>query len=280
VKSYAGVIPGVSSYVDETFDAIDQLHDNHREEFDKVLQETYNDVSDVLKDVKDKGLQGMDAATANKLMSVISKRVSQFNELGKKVGGDAFKKFEQKYPQVTGTLGSSYEELKSFAEQSGPEAKKLVSDTVSQIQDVMSNSKSTPDALNRARQLVEEKSQQLKELVWDKAAKEVESNPELKDLLNKNKGAFIAAGSSLGSFSEVIQHVRDVATGGFDKEKVKDLTEFVQSRAKDAQNRGWEGLQSWVKSIPGGGEVRLCSPAVLTFCDTHGSLLTGSQELI
>ena len=254
-KQYAAILPGASKYVDETFDAIDHLHDTHGEEFERVLQATYDDVTDVLKEVKDKGLQGMDAATAGKLMNIVTKRVSEMNELGKKVGGDAVGKLEQRFPQVASTLGASWGELKGLAERSGPEAKKLVDDTVKQIQDIMSNSKNTPDALNRARKLAQEKAQQVKETIWSTAEKEVESNPELKKLLNDNKNTFIAAGSSLGSLGEVIEHVKQAAKNGGDKEKIKELGEFIKGKAKESEGRGWEGLQSWVKSMPGGEEV-------------------------
>ncbi|EKM54428.1 uncharacterized protein PHACADRAFT_258266 [Phanerochaete carnosa HHB-10118-sp] len=254
-KSYAGVIPGASTYVDQTFDHIDQLRDTHGEEFEKILQATYDDVTNVLKEVKDKGLQGMDAATAGKLMSIISKRVAELNELGKKVGGDVFGKLEQNYPQVASTLGGSYQELKAFAERSGPETKKLVSDTVKQVQDILSNSKNTPETVNRVRELIEQKGQQLKETVWNNVAKEAEKNPELKDLLNQNKAAFVAAGSSFGSLSDVLDRVRQVLKDGADPQKVNELKEFVQSRAKEAQTKGWEGLQSWIKSMPGGEEA-------------------------
>ncbi|KIP08392.1 hypothetical protein PHLGIDRAFT_127017 [Phlebiopsis gigantea 11061_1 CR5-6] len=254
-KQYAGVVPGASKYVDETFDAIDHLRDTHGEEFERILQETYDDVTHVLEEVKDKGVQGMDAATAGKLTNVVTKRLSELNELGKKVGGDALGKLEQSYPQIANTLGTSWSELKGLAERSGPEAKKMVDDTVTQLQDIMSKSKSMPDALNRAREVAQEKAQQVKETVWSAAEKEVESNPELKKLLNENKGAFIAAGSSLGSLGEVIERVKQVAKNGGDKQKIKELSEFIQDKVKESQGRGWEGLQSWVKSMPGGEEA-------------------------
>ena len=247
-----GFVPGASKYVDETFEAIDHLHETHGAELDKVMQATYDDVKNILKEAKDKG---MDAATAGKLMNVVSKRVAELNELGKKVGGDAFDKFEKKYPQIAETLGMSWGELKSLAERSGPEAKKFVEDAVKQVQDIMNNSKDTPDALNRAKELAQQKAQQLKEMVWEVAQKEVESNTELKDLLNKNKEAFVAAGSNLGSLSEIIERVRQVSKGGDNMEKIKELKEFVQDKTKGAQTKGWEGLQSWVKSMPGGEEV-------------------------
>lgn len=254
-KSYAGVVPGAGAYIDQTFDHIDALRDTHGEEFEKILQATYDDVSGVLKEVQGKGLQGMDAATAGKLMNIVSKRVSELNALGKKVGADAFGKLEESYPQLASTLGGSYDELKAFAERSGPEAKKIVGDTVKQIQEIMTKSKDTPDAIKRASELVEEKGTQLKETVWNNVAKEADKYPELKELLNQNKAAFVAAGASFSSLSDVVERIRQVAKEGADPQKLNELKEYMQKRAKQAEEQGWEGLQSWIKSMPGGEEA-------------------------
>lgn len=255
-KQYAGIVPGAPKIVDNTFDALDHLHETHGAEFDKIMQATYDDIMKILKEVQDKGLQGIDAATAGKLMSIVTKRVAELNGLGKKVGGDAFEKFEKKYPQIARTLGTSWGELTRLAEHSGPETKKLVDDTVKQVQDIMNKSKDTPDAVNHAKEVVQQKAQQVKEMVWSTAEKEVESNPELKDLLKENKQAFIAAGSDLGSLSEVIEHIREVTKGGTDEGKIKELKAFLKSKAEGTQSQGWDGLKSWVKSMPGGEEVR------------------------
>lgn len=256
------MIPGASGYVDSTFDALDELHDSHGEEIDKVLQETYDEISGVLKEVQGKGLQNVDAATTGKLVSILGKRVAQLNGLAKKVGGDAFSKFEGAYPQAAQTIGSSYGQLKALAERGGPEARKLVEKSIKEAQDILTDSKGAPDALNRARKLIQEKDQQLMEMVWDTAMEEANKNPELKKLLEENKDAFTKNGSSLGTLNEVIERVKQAVKDGADKNKVKDLREFLQSRAEEAQSKGWEGLQSWFKSVPGGEEVRVTKSGV------------------
>lgn len=258
VKSYAGVVPGASGYVDSTFDTLDELHETHGEELDKILQGAYDEVSAVLKDAQSKGTNGVDVATAGKLMDILVKRTKELTELGAKAGSDVFSKLEEKYPMVAQTLGSSYGELKALAKRGGPEARKLVDETVSQVQELLSNSKSVPDGWNRAKELVQSKAQKVKELVWERATEEAKENPELQKLLQENKDTFVKAGSSLQSLREVLekvaQAVKDGASGN--KEKMGELREFVQSKAQEAQSKGWGSLQEWAKSVPGGNEVR------------------------
>lgn len=252
----------MSSQVDAAFDTLDELHDTHGEELNKIIQGAYEDVAGILRDAQKSGAPAggaLDAATASKLMSVIGKRVSELNELGKKAGSDAFGKLEENYPMIAQTIGTSYDELKGLAQRGGPEAKKLVEDSIAQVQDLLKNSKNAPDAWGRARELVQGKAQQLKELVWNRAAEEAKGNPELEKLLNENKETFLKAGTSLQSLREVIERVRQAVKDGADKGKLADLKEFVQSKAKESQSKGWESLQDWVKAVPGGDEVRIPS---------------------
>ncbi|PSR81194.1 hypothetical protein PHLCEN_2v6529 [Hermanssonia centrifuga] len=253
VKSYAGIVPGVSSYIDSSFDTIEELHEKHGEDLDQILNGAYEDIMNVVKDVKSPD-GGVDAATTAKLVDVLRKRLSELNDLGKKAGLDVVGKLEVKYPQVASTLESSYGELKSLAERSGPEAKKFVEDSIKEVKDIVS-SDTTPEALNRAKDLVQSKSKQLKEMVWNRALEEAKSKPEIKELLNQYKDTFLAAGASTGSLSEVIQKVKQMTKEGVDKEKINEVRKFVEEKSKQAQNKGWDGLQEWVKSVPGGDEA-------------------------
>lgn len=127
-KTYLGVIPGASSYVDTTFDTLDELQETHGDEVNKILTETFNDVQAIVKDSKSTELE-----KAKKLWDVLGKRVIQLQELSKKAGVDAFAKLEEKHPQMAKTLGSGYRNLKELADRSGPEAKKLYDETSQQV---------------------------------------------------------------------------------------------------------------------------------------------------
>lgn len=128
-KSYLGVVPGASTYIDTTFDTLGELQEIHGEETNKILTETYNELQAILKDAK----SGADLETAKKVWEVLGTRVMQLQELSKKAGSDAFVKLEQKHPQIAQLLGSSYSSLKQLADRGGPEAKKLYDDISKQV---------------------------------------------------------------------------------------------------------------------------------------------------
>ncbi|KAI0690907.1 hypothetical protein BC835DRAFT_1417494 [Cytidiella melzeri] len=255
-KSYAGIIPGASSYVDSTFDSLDELHNTHGEELNKILQGAYDEIREVLKDVKDQ--ESIDAAKAGKLMNILGKRVSELNELGKKAGNDAVAKLEDKYPMVAQMIGSSYSELKGLAQRGGPEAKKFVDDSIAQIQDTLQNSKNPQDAWAKARDLVQEKSQKLKGMVWDKAAEEAKENTELTKLLKENREKFLSQGMSIASLRDVLQRVKAAgAEGALDQGKLAELKDFVQKKAQETTSNGWEPLQEWFQSVRNGSDETL-----------------------
>lgn len=255
-KTYAGVVPGLSSYVDSTFNSLDELHETHGEELNKILEEAYEEIKTVLKDVKQN--ETLDTATAGKLVSILGKCAGDLNELGKKVGSDAFKKLEENYPAVAQTIGTSYNELKGLAQRGGPEARKLAEESIAQIQDVLkTGGKNQEEAWKKVKELVQGKTQKLKELAWDKAAEEAKENPEVEKLLKESKDTFLQQGVSVSSLGAVLDRVKTaIQEGGLDQGKLGELRDFVQDKAREAQSKGWGSLQQWVKTMPGGDEVR------------------------
>ncbi|KAI0342149.1 hypothetical protein BDW22DRAFT_1484995 [Trametopsis cervina] len=252
-KSYAGIIPGASTYVDSTFDSLDELHDTHGDELNKILQGAYDEIQGVLKDVKNQDGAGVDAATAVKLMSILRKRVGELNELGKKAGSDVFSKLEEKYPTVAQSIGSSYGDLKNLAQRGGPEAKELVDESISQVQDLLKNSKNPQDAWAKATDLVQSKSQKVKELVWDKVAEEAKEHPELVKIMEENRQTFVSQGVNVRSLKEVLERVRAAAKeGSLDDGKLKELKDFVKTKSQETSSQGW---QEWIKNVPGGNQA-------------------------
>lgn len=128
-KSYAGLVPGVSKYVDSAFDALDELHETHGEDVDKILRQGYDEIRQILKD----GNSGADAQTGMKVMDVLRTSSSQLEEVGKRVGQDMFQKLGEQYPELKEKLGGGYEELRKAAEKNGPEAKRIFDETTSQV---------------------------------------------------------------------------------------------------------------------------------------------------
>jgi len=282
-KSYLAVVPGATTYVDSAFDSLEELKETHGEEVNKILTEAYNNVQEIIKDAKGKGA---DLETAKRVWEVLGTSVMQLRELSKKAGVDAFSKLEEKHPQVAKTLGSGYRNLKDLAETSGPEAKKLYDETTQQLKDIFSEGYSQ-DALDKARDLVQSKSSQIREVAqqasqkaWDASLRRSSSYlnklPEVKQLLSDNASKFISAGiTASGEANEVFDQVKDVAEEKDEekrKQRVKDLKNLIEHKAEEMEERGrgsvergWESLQEWVKMVPGGEEALEKAPDMKVF---------------
>jgi len=184
-----------------------------------------------------------------------------------------------KNPQVKEKLGGAYQQLQALAKDKGPEAKKLLEDTQREVKDIFSKG-FTPDALVRARQVIQQKAEEARKLAepaareaWDKAIKQaqpaLDKVPEIKEYLNSNSSAFISAsvgalGGSSGSVDEVVKKVKEVANmkEGERKEKVEELKKWLEHQVQDAKSKTtgvlglkWEDVQSYVKMVPGGDEM-------------------------
>lgn len=102
---------------------------------------------------------------------------------------------------------------------------------------------------------------------WNKALKEatpyLDKLPDIRKLLEDNASAFTAAGVSQGGAAqEVFRRVKDVAQGDAakNKEKLQELKDFVQKKVEEARQGGdggggWQSLQEWIRSMPGGEEA-------------------------
>ncbi|KZT65978.1 hypothetical protein DAEQUDRAFT_759070 [Daedalea quercina L-15889] len=270
-KSYAGFIPGASSYVDSTFDTLGELHETHGEEVEKILQQGYDEIKKILKDDK----SGADMQTGLKVMEVLQRNSSQLQEVGKRAGEDVFRKLGERYPELKEKLGGSYEELRKAAEKNGPEAKRIYDETTSQIRKIFSSGFST-EKLNEARELIQSKVSEISNAAggasqeaWNKALKEaapyLDKLPDVRKVIENNASALMAAGLSQGGAAqEVLARVKEAAEGDAskNKEKLQELKDFVKKKADGVKQRGgkgletgWQSLQDWIRSMPGGEEA-------------------------
>lgn len=94
--------------------------------------------------------------------------------------------------------------------------------------------------------------------------------PEVKQALTDNADKFVAAGvatfahGSSGT-QEVFDQIKKVAQGDakdLNKDKVNELRTFVLKKVEEAEGqgserleRGWESLQEWIRTMPGGAEA-------------------------
>ncbi|KAH9847623.1 hypothetical protein C2E23DRAFT_741369 [Lenzites betulinus] len=283
-RSYLVVIPGVRPHVDAAFDTIDELRESHGDDVNRIVADGYEEVRVI---VQDSG-SGVDVATAMKIYDVLRKRSAQLEELGEKAGKDAFGSLSEKYPQLSEKLGGGYGELKKMAQSKGPEAKKLYEETTKEIKDIFSKGFS-PESLDQARKLIQSKTAEVRKIAesssqdaWNKALKEagpyLDKLPDVKKLLTEHQDKFIAAGAATltggsSSTQEIFKRVKEAAEGdGAKNEKLKELTEFVQKKAEEAQQqgsaqleKGWESLQDWVRTMPGGEDALKRIPDVKVF---------------
>jgi hypothetical protein len=135
----------------------------------------------------------------------------------------------------------------------------------------------TPAALMQARELVQKKVQELRQLAepaaqeaWDKslstAQPYLDKLPDIKNLLSSNSAAFLGLGAGAlgGQTKEIFEMLKGAAEakGDEQKKKVEELKKLVESKAKEATDAasskfgmGWDDILGYVKQVPGGEEV-------------------------
>lgn len=244
--SYAAWIPGGRGYVDAAFKDWETVRDSHKDEVDAIVSDTYKKLGDVSK-------AGLSLETASRAVDVLAEMSRRIAELS----GDALSDILDNHPKVKDKFGGSIDQLKSMAENYGPEAKKQVDQTWSQVRDIFSGGFSEEN-LNKARKLVEEKVQQVKSLgdeTWQKgieAAKPyLDKNPKIKELVEKNADVL-----KQGNVSQLFEKLGSAEKSGNadDVQKyVQGAVDKVKSRAEDVAEGS--GLEKYFDMIPQGGEV-------------------------
>lgn len=131
-EAYAAALPGAPASVDSTFNALDELHKTHGPEMDRILEEGYDEVRQIMRDSE----ENTDAQTGMKLMVVLTRRMGELADVGKQAGQDVFELLGKKYPQVAEQLGGMHDELKRMAEKRGPEAKGILDETTQQVRPI------------------------------------------------------------------------------------------------------------------------------------------------
>ncbi|KAH9942341.1 uncharacterized protein BXZ73DRAFT_87954 [Epithele typhae] len=265
-QSYLIIIPGAHPHIKAVLDTIDDLHNSHRDELNRIVGDVYDEVNVIVKDSP-----SVDMGTAMKILDVLCKRSVELEELGKKAGSDALSSLSSKYPQLMGKLGSGYAELKKLAK-SNPEAKKLCGETTKEIHEIFSEGFSQ-ESVSRAQDLIQSKTTEIRKMA--KSYSE-QAPPEVKQILSDNADNFIAStamtlGQGRGGLEEVFGKIKDAANGDItkDKAKMREIVEYVRAKAHEAEEqggwppeRGSEGLRTWVRPMPGGEDALKHVPGV------------------
>ncbi|KAG9119799.1 hypothetical protein FRC07_005009 [Ceratobasidium sp. 392] len=282
-KSYAVFVPGAAAAIDSTFDSIEELHDSHREEVDKIINGTYTDIKKIVNERKSVDLDG-----ALAVLGVLQKRFGEFATFAGNLSSDAITPILDKNPKLRDALGGSWDELKSLAKRHGPEVKKLYDDTANKIIDTVKSQGMTAASLASIVQIVREKSDQAKQLAergakdaWERARKQagpaLDKIPDVKKVLDENASTLMSVGggglAAIGGSNakEIWDRVKEVADakGGIDQKKVDELRQFIQDKIDQASKGGsgvmskfmeGGGFESIVKVIPGGQKALESTP--------------------
>ncbi|KAF8521909.1 hypothetical protein BU17DRAFT_64638 [Hysterangium stoloniferum] len=178
--------------IDYVFDQFERMLEKHGDRMGDIVVNMYGEMREAL----EKG----DPKDAGKIMiNIITKRGDEIRKLGTDIGTDVLGSLLDKSPELRRVLGGSYDRLKSTADKvitSGPEAKRIVTDTANQAASILNggiNATSVADAAA----LLQQKSKEFEGLAsrsssdaW-KAARNnaqpiLDNLPHLKNFLDEN----------------------------------------------------------------------------------------------
>lgn len=245
--SYVGWFPGGKQYVDTAFSDLEKVRHNHKDEADAILNEAYQRFKDVSKG-------GLSFETARRGLEVLADVAKKVAALGADAAGDIL----DNHPQIKDKFGGSIDTLKTMGEQYGPEAKKQVDETWKQLSEVISGGLSA-DNLNKARKLIQDKTEQVRKLgdeAWKKGLEEakpyLDKSPAVKKLVEENADAL-----KQGNAKELFDRARKAAESG----QTGDLEGYVKKAADKAKSKAKDsslvpgGLEQYLDQIPSGGEI-------------------------
>ena len=239
-KSYAGLIPGASGYIDSAFNDIDAVRQKHGKEVDTIIKEAYSE----LKDISTK--QGMTIDSASKSWEVLQKYLGKISALA----GDAGKEVLDNHPALKEKVGGNVDHLKQMGDKYGPEAKKQVEETMNQIKDIMKQGMSA-DSISNVQSLVQDKVQQVQKLgekLWDrgmeKAKPLLDKSPQVKQVVEENREAL----KKSGNVQQLYEKIKEAVNSG----STEKLQQYVN---KVRQGSSGGGLQDYLNMIPGGSEI-------------------------
>jgi hypothetical protein len=239
VTRYAVFIPGAREYTDTAFKDLEKIKERHGDEFDKVIQDAYKELSDITK----KGEFNTD--TAFQAFHVLQKHLDRLLDLAGDVGEDLL----DNHPKLKEKVGGSWDQLKQMGDAYGPQAKEEVNKTWNQVSDIVRRGAGL-DAVAEIKKLIDEKRekvQKLRDEAWQKGLDEskqfMEKNPKLKSLVEENADAL-----KKGNFQDLWGLMKESASSG----KVEDVEKFVKEKVDQVR---FGDLDKWLKAIPGGSNI-------------------------
>ncbi|CAL5870333.1 uncharacterized protein PFLUO_LOCUS4569 [Penicillium psychrofluorescens] len=242
IKSYAGLIPGARGYIDTAFDDLEKIRNDHEKEFDEVVRDAYNELSDLSKK------EGFNTASASKSVQILQKYFSRLFELA----GDAAENILDNHPQLKEKVGGSYDQLKQMGDTYGPQAKEEVNQAWEQISNIIKRG-ATADSAEEIKNLIQDKKNKLQKFgdqAWQKGHEEfqeyLDKNPKLKQLIDENADTL-----KKGNFKDLWGLVKDSASSG----KTENVEKYVKEKVEEAKSSDLSGLDKWLKMVPGGSTM-------------------------
>jgi len=214
------------------------VQQNHQGEVEKIVNETYKELKEATK-------SGMNVEMATKTWEILQDAVGKLGELAKDSAGEVL----DNHPEMKEKFGGSLDQLKNMAESYGPEAKKELDETYSQIKEVVKGGD-----LGKVQKLIEEKSEKMKKFgdeAWKKGMEKwkpyLDKKPEVKKVVEENMDSLKG-----GNLKEVFEQVSKAVEGG----NTEDLKKYVKDAGEKAKNSGvGKGIEGYAKMIPGGSEI-------------------------
>ncbi|KAJ1337385.1 laminin gamma 1 [Microdochium nivale] len=244
--TYVGWIPNGRQYVDAAFKDIDTLRENHGDEVNAAINDTYKRFQNLSK-------SGLSMETASKAFDALA----DFSKKIADIAGDSLGDILENHPQAKEKFGGSIDQLKQLSDQYGPEVKEQVDETWKQVKGVLAGGFSAAN-LDKARKLLQDKVEQIKKLgdeAYKKALEQakpyLEKNPKVKELIEKNADAL-----KQGNVQELFEKAKKAVESG----DLGDLEKYVNSAADKAKSKGKEaassfGLDQYFDQIPSGSEI-------------------------
>ncbi|KAJ4290030.1 hypothetical protein N0V88_006832 [Collariella sp. IMI 366227] len=232
--SYVAWVPGGRQYVDTAFNDLDAIREEHGDEVDKIVSETYREFQDVAKS----GLSLESASKAYDALANLAKKIANLT-------GSAADQILERHPKLNDKVGEPIRQLKQMGAQYGPDAKKLVDETWSQVNDVMASGFSVESA-DKVRKIVEERTQQIRKIgddLWNKGLEQakpyLDKNPQLKDLVEGNSDIL-----KQGNVSDILKQLKSLGEGG-DMKKVETYIKEAVEKAKSKGSKAVGGAGSF-----------------------------------
>ncbi|KAK7961122.1 hypothetical protein PG996_011764 [Apiospora saccharicola] len=246
--SYVGWFPGGKQYVDMAFKDLETVREKNKDEADKLVNDAYKQFQGLAK-------SGLSLETARKAYDMLADLSQKLASLASNSIGDLM----DNHPEVKKQLGGNVDQLKQLGEQYGPEAKKQVDETWQQLSDIFKSGFSVA-SIDKARKLIQEKTEQVKKLGdegWKKGLEQakpyLDKYPQAKKLLEENEDA-LKQGNTTELFKSLSSSLEKKDLSGFE-DYVKKSVDQAKSKGQQAGQSYGLDLDSYFQMIPNGGEI-------------------------